>query len=125
MEVKNPVLRGFNADPSFLRVGEDYYIATSTFEWFPGVCIHRSKDLANWEIAAYALTDDSEPDMTGLDASCGIWAPNLTYCGGLFYLAYTVVLTDRSRYKDTYNYLVTAPDVKGPWSKPTEINFRN
>ena len=46
--LENPVIRGFNADPSFCRVGEDYYIATSTFEWYPGVQIHHSRDLANW-----------------------------------------------------------------------------
>ena len=122
MLVKNPVLRGFNPDPSLLRVGSDYYIATSTFEWFPGVCIHHSKDLVNWEIASYALTDDNLLDMTGFDMSLGVWAPNLTFCGGLFYLVYTVVYTDRQRYKDTYNYLVTAKDVKGPWSKPVFLN---
>jgi hypothetical protein len=38
--ISNPILRGFNPDPSILRVGDDYYIATSTFEWFPGVQIH-------------------------------------------------------------------------------------
>ena len=122
MHVKNPVLRGFNPDPSLLRVGGDYYIATSTFEWFPGVCIHHSKDLVNWEIVSYALTDERYLDMTGIDMSCGIWAPNLTYSDGLFYLLYTLVYTDRQRYKDTYNYLVTAKDINGPWSKPVFLN---
>jgi len=122
MLVKNPVIRGFNPDPSLLRVEGDYYIATSTFEWFPGVCIHHSKDLVNWEIMSYALTDEKYFDMTGIDMACGIWAPNLTYCDGLFYLAYTIVYTARERYKDTYNYLVTAKDVKGPWSKPVFLN---
>lgn len=122
MNVRNPVLKGFNPDPSLLRVGEDYYIATSTFEWFPGVCIYHSKNLINWEIASYALTDDKLVDMTGLDMSCGIWAPNLTYADGLFYLVYTIVYTDRQRYKDTHNFLVTAPDVRGPWSDPVVLN---
>ena len=120
--VKNPVLKGFNPDPSLLYVDGNYYIATSTFEWFPGVCIHHSRDLANWEIAGYALTDDKHLDMTGLDMSCGIWAPNLTFHDGLFYLAYTIVYTDRQRYKDTHNFLVTAADIKGPWSKPVFLN---
>ena len=122
MPALNPVLPGFNPDPSFLRVGEDYYIATSTFEWFPGVCIHHSRDMVNWEIAAYALTDEKRMDMTGLDPSCGIWAPNLTWSDGLFYLAYTIVYTNRSRYKDTYNFVVTAPDVAGPWSDPVPVS---
>lgn len=122
MKVKNPILKGFNPDPSLVRAGDDYYIATSTFEWFPGVCIHHSKDLVNWEIASYALTNDTWVDMTGLDMSCGIWAPNLTFYEGVFYLVYTIVYTDRQRYKDTYNFLVTAKDVKGPWSAPVKLN---
>lgn len=122
MQVINPVLPGFNPDPSILRVGNDYYIATSTFEWFPGVCIHHSTDLVNWEIADYALKDDKVLDMTGIDAACGVWAPNLTWSDGLFYLAYTVVYTNRSRYKDTFNYVVTAPSVHGPWSEPAALS---
>lgn len=122
MNVKNPILKGFNPDPSLVRVGDDYYIATSTFEWFPGVCIHHSKDLVNWEIVSYALTNDTWVDMTGLDMSCGIWAPNLTYADEMFYLVYTIVYTDRQRYKDTHNYLTTAKDIKGPWSKPVKLN---
>ena len=122
MNVKNPVLPGFNPDPSLVRAGGDYYIATSTFEWFPGVCIHHSKDLANWEIIAYALTDENDLDLTGIDTACGIWAPNLTYCDGVFYLIYTIVYTNRHRFKDTHNFLVTATDIKGPWSKPVALN---
>lgn len=122
MKAKNPILVGFNADPSFLRVGSDYYIATSTFEWFPGVSIHHSTDLVNWKLVSYALTDDTAVDMTGLEAACGIWAPNLTWSDGLFYLAYTIVYTNRYRYKDTYNFVATAPDVRGPWSKPVELS---
>lgn len=122
MRAQNPVLAGFSPDPSFLRVGREYYIATSTFEWFPGVAIHRSTDMVNWELISYALTDDKALDMTGLEASCGIWAPNLTYSDGLFYLVYTVVHTSRSRYKDTHNFLVTAKDVRGPWSAPVPLS---
>lgn len=122
MKVMNPVLPGFNPDPSLLRVGKDYYIATSTFEWFPGVCIHHSTDLVNWEIVSYGLTDENKMDLSGIDTSCGIWAPNLTYSDGLFYLIYTIVYTDRHRYKDTHNFMVTATDVCGPWSDPVALN---
>lgn len=122
MNVKNPILKGFNPDPSLLRVGQDYYIATSTFEWFPGVCIHHSTDLVNWKIVAYALTDDKAVDMTGIDPACGIWAPNLTYADGVFYLAYTILYTNRARYKDTHNFLITATDIKGPWSSPIPLS---
>ena len=54
--IKNPILKGFNPDPSICRVGDDYYIATSTFQWFPGVQIYHSKDLANWELVSHPLT---------------------------------------------------------------------
>lgn len=120
--VENPILPGFNPDPSLVRVGNDYYIATSTFEWFPGVCIHHSQDLMNWEIVSYALTNESELNLMGIDTSCGIWAPNLTYNNGIYYLLYTIVYTNRHRFKDTHNFLVTASDVKGPWSKPIALN---
>lgn len=122
MKIQNPVLPGFNPDPSFVRVGDDYYIATSTFEWFPGVCIYHSKDLANWEMVSYALTKEEELTIDGIDSACGIWAPNLTYDNGTFYLIYTIVYTNRHRYKDTHNFMVTAADVRGPWSKPVALN---
>lgn len=120
--IQNPVLPGFNPDPSFVRVGDDYYIATSTFEWFPGICIHHSTDLMNWEISSYALTDENEFNIMGMDTACGIWAPNLTYDQGVFYLIYTIVYTNRHRFKDTHNFLVTAEDIQGPWSKPIPLN---
>lgn len=53
--ITNPILKGFNPDPSIIRVGDDYYIATSTFEWFPGVQIHHSKDLVNWKLITRPL----------------------------------------------------------------------
>src|SRR5208282_2104676 len=84
--IENPVLRGFNPDPSFLRVGDDYYLATSTFEWFPGVQIHHSRDLVNWRLLGRPLSRQSQLDMTGDPDSCGIWAPCLTHADGLFYL---------------------------------------
>ena len=73
--IQNPILPGFNPDPSILRVGDDYYIATSTFEWFPGVQIHHSRDLANWELVTRPLTRKSQLDMRGDPDSCGVWAP--------------------------------------------------
>ena len=61
----NPILPGFHADPSILRVGEDYYIAVSTFEWYPGVQIYHSRDLANWTLAKRPLDRKSLLDMRG------------------------------------------------------------
>ncbi|MNB90243.1 Beta-xylosidase [compost metagenome] len=120
--IKNPVLRGFNPDPSILRVGDDYYIATSTFEWFPGVQIHHSRDLVNWELITRPLNRVSQLDLRGIGASQGIWAPCLTYDNGTFYLIYTVVNSFYVKMYDTPNYLVTAADIRGEWSEPVYLN---
>ncbi|KAI8203407.1 Beta-xylosidase [Colletotrichum sp. SAR 10_86] len=120
--VRNPILPGFNPDPSIVRVGDDYYIATSTFEWFPGVQIHHSKDLANWTLATRPLTRKSQLDMRGDPDSCGVWAPCLSHDGDKFWLVYTDVKRKDGSYKDTHNYIVTAPAIEGPWSDPYYIN---
>jgi xylan 1,4-beta-xylosidase len=129
--IRNPILRGFNPDPSIVRVGDDYYIATSTFEWFPGVQIHHSRDLVHWRLVARPLRRASQLDMRGDPDSCGVWAPCLTHADGLFYLVYT----DVKRYgrtttagasgaslRDFHNYLVTSPRIDGEWSDPTYLN---
>jgi xylan 1,4-beta-xylosidase len=120
--VRNPILPGFNPDPSILRVGNDYYIATSTFEWFPGVQIHHSKDLANWELVTRPLTRKSQVDLRGDPDSCGIWAPCLTHDGDKFWLVYTDVKRKDGSFKDTHNYIVHAPAIEGPWSDPVHAN---
>jgi xylan 1,4-beta-xylosidase len=119
VQIINPILPGFNPDPSILRVGDDYYIATSTFEWFPGVQIHHSRDLVNWRLLTRPLTRVSQLDLRGVGPSAGIWAPCLTYADGLFWLIYTIVNTV---IKDQHNYLVTAPSITGPWSEPVYLN---
>lgn len=119
--IRNPILPGFNPDPSICRAGSDYYIATSTFEWYPGVQIHRSKDLVNWDLVCRPLTRASQLDMRGDPDSCGIWAPCLSHSDGKFWLVYT----DVKRYdgtKDMHNYIVTAPTITGPWSDPFYVN---
>ena len=89
--ISNPILRGFNPDPSIVRVGDDYYIATSTFEWYPGVQIHHSRDLVHWRLLTRPLRRASQLDMRGDPDSCGIWAPCLTHADGRFWLIYTDV----------------------------------
>ena len=120
--ITNPVLPGFNPDPSFLRVGDDYYIATSTFEWYPGVQIHHSTDLINWTLVSRPLTRASQLDMRGNPDSCGIWAPCLSYADGQFWLVYTDVKRHEGSFKDAHNYIVTAPSIEGPWSDPVYVN---
>ena len=120
--IKNPILCGFNPDPSIIRVGEDYYIATSTFEWFPGVQIHHSKDLANWELVAHPLNRISQLDMVGNPDSCGVWAPCLSYDNGTFFLVYSNVRSFDGVWKDTPNFLVTTNDILGEWSEPVFLS---
>jgi xylan 1,4-beta-xylosidase len=129
--IRNPILRGFNPDPSIVRVSDDYYIATSTFEWYPGVQIHHSRDLVNWRLLTRPLRRASQLNMLGDPDSCGIWAPCLTHADGLFYLIYT----DVKRYgrmsqpgasgaslRDFHNYLVTSSTIDGDWSDPIYLN---
>ncbi|MDE7327151.1 MAG: glycoside hydrolase family 43 protein [Lachnospiraceae bacterium] len=121
-KIQNPILRGFHPDPSIIRVGEDYYIATSTFEWWPGVRLHHSKDLVHWELIGYPLNRISQLDLRGVGPSQGIWAPCLTYDKGKFYLVYTVVKAFYCNMYDTENYLVTTEDIYGSWSEPVALN---
>ena len=72
--ITNPILPGFHPDPSIIRVGDDYYLATSTFEWFPGVALFHSRDLAHWRPIGHALTRRSQLDMLGNIDSAGLWA---------------------------------------------------
>jgi xylan 1,4-beta-xylosidase len=129
--IRNPILPGFNPDPSIVRVGDDYYVATSTFEWFPGVQIHHSRDLVHWRLLTRPLTRASQLNMLGDPDSCGVWAPCLTHADGLFHLIYT----DVKRYgrtsqagaagaslRDFHNYLVTSPRIDGDWSDPVYLN---
>lgn len=120
--VINPILRGFNPDPSIIRVNADYYIATSTFEWFPGVQIHHSRDLRHWALVAHPLNRISQLDMIGNPDSCGVWAPCLSYDNGTFFLVYSNVRSFDGPWKDTPNYLVTTTDILGEWSEPVYLN---
>jgi len=130
-DIRNPILKGFNPDPSILRVGDDYYVATSTFEWYPGVQIHHSRDLKHWRLLTRPLRRASQLDMRGDPDSCGIWAPCLSHDGERFHLIYT----DVKRYgrtsvggaagaslRDFHNYLVTARTIDGDWSDPVYVN---
>lgn len=117
--LKNPILKGFKPDPSILRVEDTYYIATSTFEWHPPINLFRSTDLANWEQIA---SPNLNLDLRGIDSSCGLWAPNLSYHDRRFYLVCTVVQTNRRRFKDPHNFIASASCMEGPWSEPVLLN---
>lgn len=102
--IKNPILTGFHPDPSICRAGEDYYIAVSTFEWFPGVGIYHSKDLKHWRLVARPLNRLSQLNMIGNPDSGGVWAPQLSYHDGQFWLIYTDVKVTDGQWKDCHNY---------------------
>ena len=119
--IKNPVLTGFHPDPSLLYVDGMFYIATSTFEYFPGIKISSSRDLANWETVGYPLSELRLLNMEGNPKGCGVWAPCLSYRDGLFYLVYTDMKYWTNPYKDSPNYITTAKDIRGPWSDPVYV----
>nr|WP_281175930.1 family 43 glycosylhydrolase [Domibacillus tundrae] len=121
-DIINPILPGFHPDPSIIRVEDNYYIATSTFEWFPGVQLFHSKDLVHWRQLPAPLMRESQINMVGDIDSGGVWAPCLSYSDGLFYLIYTDVKSRMGAFKDTHNYMVTAENIEGPWSEPVYLN---
>jgi xylan 1,4-beta-xylosidase len=116
--IRNPILPGFHPDPSIVRVGDDYYLATSTFEWFPGVALFHSRDLANWRAIGHALTRRSQLDLSGVVDSGGLWAPSISYDGERFYLVVCNVRTRTVPFKDMRVLLFTADRIDGPWSEP-------
>ncbi|MGW0436790.1 glycoside hydrolase family 43 protein [Micromonospora sp. NPDC003197] len=120
--IRNPVLSGFHPDPSILRVGDDYYLATSTFEWYPGVRLHHSRDLVHWRALGGIITERRLLDLRGCGDSNGVWAPDLSYHDGLFYLVYSDVASFASGYWDPQNFLTTARDITGPWSDPVRLH---
>ena len=122
--IRNPILPGFNPDPCICRKGDDYYMAVSSFEWFPGIPVYHSKDLKNWELLTHVLTNDTAVDLKKLPSAKGIWAPCLTYCEkeDLFYVVYGVMNSMNARYFDVDNFVITSKNIAGPWSEPVYIH---
>lgn len=115
----NPLLPGFYPDPSVCRVGEEYYLVTSTFEYFPGVPVFHSRDLVHWEQIGHCLTRPSQLDLEGVPPSKGIYAPTLRYHEGCFYMITTLVRG--TGYWENVNFFVTAENPAGPWSEPVVV----
>ncbi len=114
MQIQNPIIPGFNPDPSIIRVGEDFYLATSTFSYFPGIPIYHSRDLMHWEHISYAFNNPAWLDLGPDSISGGLFAPTLRYHDGLYY----VIVVNMS----TLSTLVTtAADPRGPWSEPHQL----
>jgi xylan 1,4-beta-xylosidase len=111
---RNPILTGFYPDPSICRVGGDFYLVTSTFEYFPGLPIFHSRDLVHWRQIGHVLDRPSQLPLDGIRPSGGLYAPTIRYSQGVFYVINTLVDgTTRSG-----NFIVTATDPAGPWSEP-------
>ncbi len=114
----NPVIPGFNPDPSVCRVGDDYYLVTSTFEYFPGVPVYHSKDLINWTLIGHAVHDVTQIDYSNVSSTAGIYAPTIRYHEGLFYMITTFVGgTKSSQVAKTGNFIMTAENPAGSWSE--------
>lgn len=116
---QNPILSGFHPDPSICRVGEDYYLVTSSFVYFPGLPIYHSRDLIHWEAIGHAIHRPGQIDFSRSAFSEGLWAPTIRWHGGLFYIVNTLVQDGREASRT--NFIVTASDPRGPWSDPVII----
>ncbi len=120
---QNPIIPGFYPDPTICRVEEDYYLVTSTFEFFPGLPIFHSKDLVNWRQIGHVLDRPSQLNLDGAFPSRGLYAPTIRYHDGTFYVINTLVIGitgNTSTHNDSScrNFIVTAADPAGPWSEP-------
>ncbi|WP_079911857.1 glycoside hydrolase family 43 protein [Paenibacillus sp. 32352] len=114
----NPIRPGFHPDPSIVRVGEDYYMVNSTFQYFPAIIISHSRDLVNWEYIGHAITKSEDIPLADLPDSYGIWAPDISYHNGVF----TIMATLRLHASGRHNILMTSDKPEGPYSKPVIIN---
>ena len=124
----NPIIPGGYPDPSICRVGEDFYIANSSFEYFPGLPIHHSKDLVNWELIGHGLHRRDQVDgavnLVDVQSDGGIHAPSLRCKDGRYYLITTNVYSPKASGEPTQmvNFVITADSPQGPWSEPHVID---
>lgn len=109
----NPIISGYAPDPSIERVGDDYYMVTSSFVHFPGLPVYHSKDLVTWRQIGNAIERPGQADFTGMKVSGGMMAPAISYHDGLYY----IICTNRK------NFIITARNPAGPWSDPTFFDF--
>lgn len=115
----NPILSGFHPDPSICRVGEDYYMVTSSFVYFPGLPIFHSKDLVHWQQIGHGICRPDQLDYKNCETSLGLWAPTIRHHNGMFYIVNTFVSEGREAKRD--NFIITASNPAGPWSDPVFV----
>ena len=122
----NPILPGSYPDPSICKVGDEFFIVNSSFEYFPGLPIHKSKDLINWELIGYGLHRKNQcnqkVNLVDVQSNGGIHAPTIRYHNGLFYIITTnVYYNEIEKTTDFVNFIITSEDAGGPWSDPYVI----
>ena len=113
---RNPILPGFQPDPSIVKVGKDFYLVTSTFSWFPGLPIYHSTDLVNWTLVGHAIDRASQVNFTGLGTNRGLFAPAIAHHDGKFWIVNTCIDCGG-------NFVITADRPEGPWSDPVWLDF--
>ena len=123
---KNPILAGGYPDPSICKVGDTFYLVNSSFEYFPGLPIHKSTDLINWELIGHGLHRESQASSTvnlvDVQSNGGIHAPTIRFNKGVYYIISTNVYYDAEKNKtDMVNFIITANNPAGPWSDPIHI----
>lgn len=122
----NPIIRGSYPDPSICKVGDDFFLVNSSFEYYPGLPVHKSKDLVNWELIGYGLHRpeqcSSDVNLVDVQSNGGIHAPTIRFHEGLFYIISTNVYYHLdSKTTDFVNFILKAEDPAGPWSNPIVV----
>lgn len=115
MPYQNPIISGFHPDPSVCRYGDDFYLVTSSFEYYPGVPLFHSKDLVNWKQLGHVLTRPEQLDLSRAASSGGIYAPTIREHEGIFYVVTTNVSAGGNFYVHTDNPI-------GEWSAPIFVD---
>ncbi|MDA3811644.1 MAG: glycoside hydrolase family 43 protein [Spirochaetaceae bacterium] len=115
MNFTNPIITGSYPDPSICRNGQDYYMVSSSFEYFPGIPVLHSRDLIHWRQIGFVLDRVSQLPLKGMRSSGGIYAPTIRFNSGVFYTITTLV-------EGGGNFFVTATNPAGPWSNPVWID---
>jgi len=113
---RNPILPGFQPDPSIVKVGRDFYLVTSTFSWFPGLPIYHSTDLVNWRLTGHAIARAGQLDFSGRRTNEALFAPAIEYHRGKFWIVNTCIECGG-------NFVITADNAEGPWSDPVWLEF--
>jgi len=111
----NPVLPGFHPDPSICRVGDDFYLVTSSFEYSPGLPLFTSRDLVSWRQIGHCLTRPAQLDLSKAPSSGGLYAPTIRHHDGYFFVTCTNVTGGG-------HFIVHASDPAGRWSDPVWVD---